>query len=123
MLASAEGSLASLTKSRKGGSHAGTNRAGLHRVNGVEGGEAMTEQQLKRIIREVIREELAVITRNVVPETLTQEEAAKTLGVLTSTLSAWRSTGKGPKFMKCGGRVMYLASDINDYIEKGRVNP
>lgn len=83
----------------------------------------MTEQQLTRIIRQVIQKELAVITQNVVPETLTQEQVSKTLGVESSTLAVWRSTGKGPRFLKSGNRIMYLAADINDFIEQNRMKP
>jgi predicted site-specific integrase-resolvase len=58
-----------------------------------------------------------------VPETMTQEQVSKALGVEVSTLAVWRSTGKGPRFIKSGTKVMYLAADINDYIDQNRIKP
>jgi len=83
----------------------------------------MTEQQMIRLFRQVVQEELSGIKRNMVPETMTQEQVSKALGVEVSTLAFWRSTGKGPMFIKSGTKVMYLAADINDYIERNRMKP
>lgn len=60
--------------------------------------------------------------KNVAPETLTPEGAAKILGVQTSTLASWRSSGKGPKFMKYGNRIVYRTEDVHEFIAKGRGN-
>ena len=34
-----------------------------------------------------------------------------------STLAHWRSEGRGPKYVKLGGRVVYRGSHLNDWIE------
>lgn len=95
----------------------------MNRVVMDSRGLFMTEQQLTRIIRQVIQKELAVITQNVVPKTLTVEETSKVLGVEPTTLAVWRCGGKGPRYLKNGSRVMYLATDINDFIGQNRVSP
>jgi hypothetical protein len=46
---------------------------------------------------------------------LTESEAAGLLMVAPKTLRNWRVQGKGPKFLKSGGRVGYLPSYISDY--------
>lgn len=83
----------------------------------------LTKQQLKEIVKQAIQEELMFIAHNMVPETMTQDHVAEKLGLEPSTLAVWRSTGKGPKFIKSGSRVMYLASDVADYIRQNRICP
>jgi hypothetical protein len=46
---------------------------------------------------------------------LTESEAAALLMVAPKTLRNWRVQGKGPEFLKSGGRVDYLPSYIRDY--------
>lgn len=48
------------------------------------------------------------------------EEAGRYLGtndqpVAVATLSWWRSKGKGPAFLKIGGRVMYTQAQLDAY--------
>lgn len=43
-------------------------------------------------------------------------EAAAALGVTTRTLDTWRSEGRGPDFIKAGGRVLYRESDLADWL-------
>jgi len=38
--------------------------------------------------------------------------------VKASTLTTWRSRQTGPKFVKCGGRVLYPLAAIEDYERK-----
>lgn len=35
-----------------------------------------------------------------------------------STIENWRSNGKGPKYLKLGGRVLYSLEEITSYEEK-----
>jgi predicted site-specific integrase-resolvase len=49
--------------------------------------------------------------------TLGPDEAARRLGVESSTLANWRWSGRGPKYVKLGGRVRYRASDLADYLD------
>lgn len=41
------------------------------------------------------------------------KQAARYLGLSYSTLCTWRSTGRGPWFIKAGSRVVYRKSDID----------
>lgn len=50
-------------------------------------------------------------------EYYTTEECAAILKVSPKTLETWRSRGKGPKYYKVGGRVLYKKSDIEAFIE------
>ena len=43
--------------------------------------------------------------------------AATLLGVKKNTLEVWRYKGTGPRFVKCGSRVVYRLRDINDYLD------
>jgi hypothetical protein len=38
--------------------------------------------------------------------------------VKASTLTTWRSRQTGPKFVKCGGRVLYPLAAVEDYEKK-----
>ena len=51
----------------------------------------------------------------------TTEEAAALIRVAPKTLENWRVLGKGPKFIKAGGRVLYSASDVLEYLNSNRV--
>ncbi len=44
-------------------------------------------------------------------------KAAPLLGVKPGTLEVWRCQGKGPRFIKSGGRVVYRLSEINAYLD------
>lgn len=52
------------------------------------------------------------------PKHLTPEELCERWSVKAKTLSQWRWSGKGPKFLKAGGRVMYRVCDIEKYEEE-----
>lgn len=43
---------------------------------------------------------------------LKQDEVAARWGLSPRTLEAWRSEGRGPAFLKIGGRVHYRLEDI-----------
>lgn len=47
--------------------------------------------------------------------------AAHHLGYSTSSLEAWRCDGRGPKYYKMAGRVKYRLSDLDAWMESGRV--
>ncbi len=49
-------------------------------------------------------------------------EAAKYLRRKVSTLRNWRVTGDGPRYLKIGGRVEYLRSDLEEFVFAGLVN-
>jgi hypothetical protein len=43
--------------------------------------------------------------------------AASLLGVKKNTLELWRYKGTGPRFVKCGSRVVYRLRDLNAYLD------
>jgi hypothetical protein len=51
---------------------------------------------------------------------MTRRNAALYLGHAEKTLAMWAIVGKGPAFMKVGGRVFYLRADLDRFIQ-GRV--
>jgi helix-turn-helix protein len=46
-----------------------------------------------------------------------RENAAAYLGVKPKTLSMWALTGRGPEFVKVGGRVFYYRAVLDDFIQ------
>ncbi|MGR9269829.1 helix-turn-helix domain-containing protein [Rhizobium leguminosarum] len=53
---------------------------------------------------------------------LTAKEAADHLRVSEVTLARWRSTGKGPVYIKSGGRVLYRVSTLLEYAKNSERN-
>lgn len=56
---------------------------------------------------------------------LKTHEAADFLGVSKWTVKKWRSTGKGPPYIK-GGKTdhpLYRRSDLQNYLDANTVNP
>ncbi len=47
---------------------------------------------------------------------LTPTEVTEVIPVSVSTLANWRSAGKGPRFVKVGGRVGYRLSDVESWL-------
>lgn len=45
------------------------------------------------------------------------DQAAERLGLSRSTLEKMRHTGRGPRYVKLGGRVFYRRADLDAYIE------
>ena len=54
---------------------------------------------------------------------LSSPEAAERLGVSPETLPAWRSRGRGPRFVRAGRAVRYLEADLEAYLDKRAVDP
>ena len=53
---------------------------------------------------------------------LTADPALKALGPY-STLAHWRSEGRGPAFIKLGGRVAYSGEALNKWLTERTVHP
>lgn len=53
------------------------------------------------------------------PRLLRTEEAARWLGLSGRTLEKHRCTGTGPSYRKLGGRVVYVASDLQAWVDEG----
>ncbi len=48
---------------------------------------------------------------------------AELLGLSPATLRLWRSLGKGPRFVKCGGAVRYRTEDLEEWVASRIVKP
>lgn len=46
---------------------------------------------------------------------LTPDRLAERWSITPMTLKQWRWNGKGPHFLKIGGRVLYRLEDIEDF--------
>jgi excisionase family DNA binding protein len=46
-------------------------------------------------------------------------EAAEYLGCSPKTLQNWRSSGKGPRFVRIGGKIAYDFADLDAFIREG----
>lgn len=49
---------------------------------------------------------------------LTSRELAERWRLSEQTLANWRHAGKGPTFMRIGGRILYPLSTLTDYETK-----
>lgn len=38
------------------------------------------------------------------------------------TMAKWRCRGIGPPYIRFGGRILYIGRDLNEWLEKHRVN-
>jgi predicted DNA-binding transcriptional regulator AlpA len=47
----------------------------------------------------------------------TETEVSKQLNITATTLQAWRSKSKGPRFIKIGSCVRYDSKDITEWLE------
>lgn len=52
-----------------------------------------------------------------------EKEAAERLLQQPRTLTVWRSTGKGPRYMKIGRHVFYRSSWIDEYLDSLVIDP
>ena len=55
-------------------------------------------------------------------QALTEHEVARRLGLSVATLRAWRLKGKGPRFVRFGRAVRYLAADVERFVEASVVD-
>ena len=53
---------------------------------------------------------------------LTTDPALLALGA-RQTLAHWRSQGRGPAFIKIGGRVAYRGADLNAWLDQQTIRP
>lgn len=51
------------------------------------------------------------------PGLLEIEEVAALLHVSRSLLAKWRMTGRGPRFMKVGRRILYECGEVSRWLE------
>ena len=53
---------------------------------------------------------------------MTEDEVARRLCISAATLRAWRVRRKGPRYVRFGRAVRYLAADIEQFIRTSRVD-
>lgn len=53
---------------------------------------------------------------------LTADQAAEYLAVRVQTLANWRTTGKGPAFVRIGRLIRYRLSVLDSWIEANQSN-
>ena len=50
-------------------------------------------------------------------QALTEHEVAERLGLSVATLRAWRLKRRGPRYVRFGRAVRYLANDIDRFVD------
>lgn len=65
---------------------------------------------------------IAAAEQNIDP-LLDEEESAAELQLKPRTLTVWRSTGKGPRYLKIGRRVFYRRSWLHRFMAECEVDP
>jgi len=63
------------------------------------------------------------MTRNSTIHSLNEKQTAKVLGIAVQTLRNWRHQRKGPKYIKMGRSVRYQQDDLQEYIDRKRIDP
>ena len=51
------------------------------------------------------------------------DDPALELIATRGTLSQWRHRGVGPRYVRLGGRVLYLGRDVNEYLDSMVIEP
>jgi hypothetical protein len=61
--------------------------------------------------------EIEAVRVRILPDgRMTRVDAALYLGHQPKTLAMWALQGKGPRYLKVGGRVFYFKQDLDDFI-------
>jgi len=53
-----------------------------------------------------------------VPTHMNTKKAAKYLGIGYNTMHQWRTSGRGPKFIKIGRYIRYRITDLEDFLSQ-----
>ena len=56
-------------------------------------------------------------------QVVNDREAARFLGLAPQTLRNWRTNRKGPKYVRLGGRIVYRLVDLNEFLNRGVIDP
>lgn len=54
---------------------------------------------------------------------LDTKEAAQRIRLSEKTLITWRSRGRGPKYLKVGGKVFYTEAHLDEFVAQSIVDP
>lgn len=60
---------------------------------------------------------MEVTTEGGLPEVATRDEVSAFSRISKPTLARWAAEGKGPKFKKAGGRVLYRRADVLEWLD------
>lgn len=52
-----------------------------------------------------------------------EQDLSDRLGLSVRTLQRWRWQGKGPPYLKLGGRVVYRLADVEEWEERNKQTP
>jgi len=55
------------------------------------------------------------------PILFTPRQLAEYIGISRSRLAAWRVQGRGPKFVKVGGRIRYRFAAVDEWLKQNEV--
>ena len=84
----------------------------------------ISKDDLRTVVSEGVRLGVAAALRDVSrhrEDWMKEQEAAELMGLSRSTLRAWRCEGRGPRYSKRGGLIMYRRGDVDDWITGGSV--
>jgi hypothetical protein len=72
---------------------------------------------MRRRMEQVQANDFDLVRIRLLPDhRMSPADAAKFLGYSSQTLANWRCDGKGPKWMRKGGRIFYVLEDLQDWI-------
>lgn len=76
----------------------------------------MSPQDIELLIEKVVYKTIKKASQSAPQlEHMSEEEAARYLGVSPATLCTWRCRMKGPRYTKVGKRVIYKMHDLEEY--------
>lgn len=85
----------------------------------------LTIEELQKMIEVVVCKAMAgkekVVQIKKEMELLSRKAVAKTFGISLVTLNKWKKLGLLPKPIKQGGKVLFIKSEIEDLILKGKL--
>jgi predicted DNA-binding transcriptional regulator AlpA len=58
-----------------------------------------------------------VSSHSTLREVSSRAQLADYVGIATQTLARWATEGKGPKFVRAGGRVLYRRDDVTAWLD------
>ena len=80
-----------------------------------------TPQELRHLLRDVVRAELAAVSpRKETKDVMNEKQAAEYIDQKPGTLRQWRSNAKGPAYHKKGRRIFYKKTDLDAWMAAGR---
>lgn len=61
--------------------------------------------------------------RAILSKSLDEKQAARLLAVAVQTLRNWRHQRRGPAYIKMGRAVRYQIKDLEDFMDKRKIDP